>query len=285
MTIETAPAHDSIPQLTDQYHKGRKFYTLTSGVLLAWTLVGIELAKEPLESLKVSLKNPDVTPIILVLLVLYFAYRTSVEWYQSDARRRNLRASQLDFTVTNILGIISISVYSFQEVSAVNVGAYFARYTALAIPSAIYLFVVVMSSYYIGRLLVWSVLTPPRAQRNRWCYYRLPMLWTERTERLFRSPRILGYEISIPNSGFVGNFYFGLNFSSWLIVYPFVMVFILYAGFVNPYLIGLASPLTTSFAIVAGCLLAWFARYWKYDLIINPGVRFYLGLSNEITNY
>ena len=95
MTGKTAPAPDSIPHLTDQYYKGRKFYTLSSGVLLAWTLVGLELAKEPLESLKTSLKNPDVAPIILVLLVPYFAYRTSVEWYQSDARRRNLRASRL----------------------------------------------------------------------------------------------------------------------------------------------------------------------------------------------
>ena len=74
-------------------------------------------------------------------------------------------------------------------------------------------------------------------------------------------------------------------FTSWFILYPLAMVLIIYTGFVNPYLIELASPLTISFAIVAGCLLAWVARYWKYDLVINPGVHFYLGLSNEITNY
>jgi hypothetical protein len=292
MTKETTPAQDApIEQLSDHYHKGRKFYTLSSGLLLAWTLVGIEIEKAPIESLNVSLKNPDVTPIILVLLVLYFAYRTVVEWYQSDARRRRLPASRWDFAGANALGVISLAVYSFQEISSVNVGEYLSRVIPLAIPNLLYSISDLIFSYYIARLVIWSFLTPPKSQTEAWFYNRFPLLWTERTSRIpmllfpkFMS-KFIAYDVSIESTGFVGRVLFTINFAWLVILLPILSIVLLYNGLVNEFFTQVQSQWLTSLWLILGCICAWFVRYWRYDLIINPSIRRQLGLHDRVTDY
>lgn len=281
MTNHDSPAHDSIPQLTDQYHKGRKFYVLSSGVLLAWTLVGIELAKEPLESLKISLRNPEVAPVILVLLVLYFAYRTSVEWFQSDPRRRAFRASRTDFTITNILGVISVSVYSFQEISAINVGAYFAKSTAQV---AVHIFGLGAGAYYVGRLLVWSFLTPPKTESNTWFYYRLPMLWRNRPDPRHPDPSVLGSGNPPQHIKILRDTSHAVRLVFCVILFP-VSIIAMVSGIIPADHTLPGSPLTNYFLFVAACLFAWVPRYWKYDGVINPLLRDFLDLPDETTNY
>jgi len=49
-------------------------------LLLAWIFVGIQVdARNPVANFSVSLATPDMVPIILTALVLYFATRTCVE--------------------------------------------------------------------------------------------------------------------------------------------------------------------------------------------------------------
>jgi len=104
------------PPLSDQYHKGRKGYALFSGLLLAWVLAGIQVdVRNPVANISVSLATPDMVPIILTVLVLYFAFRTYVEWYQCDDRRRALMPSRIDFVASHIIGISSIFTYGIQQ--------------------------------------------------------------------------------------------------------------------------------------------------------------------------
>lgn len=104
--IDQAPP----PYLSDEYHKARKQYAFFSGLLIAWTLIGIEVAEDVrlIENVNLKLRTPDVFPLILFTMVLYFAYRTAIEWYQCDAKRRHLIASIIDFRVANALGVLSI---------------------------------------------------------------------------------------------------------------------------------------------------------------------------------
>src|SRR5690242_5559555 len=104
---------EGIPQLTDHYHQARKQYTLVSGVLLAYVLIGIALPEDGklIPNASIALKNPNALPIIFLTLLIYFAYRVTIEWNQCDERRRALTVSRIDFLVVHALGLLSIGAY------------------------------------------------------------------------------------------------------------------------------------------------------------------------------
>lgn len=114
---EVKPSVDSrttIPPLQEQYHKARKLYGLFSGLLMVWSLVGVRIEQAPIESLKVTLLNPEAVPVMLFFLVLYFAFRLTIEWYQCELNRRTIFASRVDFISAHCIGVISALLYSFQ---------------------------------------------------------------------------------------------------------------------------------------------------------------------------
>ena len=102
-----------ISPLTEHYHKARKQYTLVSGILLAYVLIGIGLPEDGrlLPNTSVSLKNPNALPIIFLTLLIYFAYRVTIEWNQCDERRRAMTVSRVDFLVAHVLGLCSVAAY------------------------------------------------------------------------------------------------------------------------------------------------------------------------------
>lgn len=103
-----------VPELNESYHKARKSYGLFSVLLFLWELVGIELTEAPIENMNITFKSPQAAPFILIVLVTYFGYRFTVEWYQTDPRRRNARPSQIDFFVAHCIGVLSILFYTVQ---------------------------------------------------------------------------------------------------------------------------------------------------------------------------
>lgn len=100
---------------SSSYDTARRSYGVATALLLAWALVGIELDKTPLESVKVTLKSPQAAPYVFIAAVLYFAFRFTVEWYQSDHGRRALQASRIDFGVAHALGGLAIAVFIGQK--------------------------------------------------------------------------------------------------------------------------------------------------------------------------
>jgi hypothetical protein len=110
--VEHSP---QIPPLPDSYRKAHRDYVLSSAILLAWALVGIEIKETPLQNVNIALKSPAAIPYILVVLVLYFSYRTVIEWLQCDSQTRSVKAARFDFNLSHIIGVSSLLVFAIQE--------------------------------------------------------------------------------------------------------------------------------------------------------------------------
>src|SRR5215470_10836100 len=82
--------------LTSEYHRARKQLMLWAGILFIWELVGIDLekAKEAggnAGAIITAIKSPQAVPWALLILVAYFLFKTSIEWFQCSGLRRALR--------------------------------------------------------------------------------------------------------------------------------------------------------------------------------------------------
>ena len=58
--------------------------------------------------------------MVLVALVLYFAFRMTIEWYQADEKRRDLLSSRLDLAVAHTLGLTAILLFTVQSMLTVQ---------------------------------------------------------------------------------------------------------------------------------------------------------------------
>ena len=108
-------AGPSPPPLTDAYQKARRQYGLFSALLIVWELIGIEVPKVPVAGLNITLKSPEAAPFVLIALIGYFAFRITIEWYQSIKQRRSMRASRVDFLVAHGLGASALLLYVIQR--------------------------------------------------------------------------------------------------------------------------------------------------------------------------
>jgi hypothetical protein len=104
------------PVMTDAYHKARRSYGLFSGLLIAWELIGVEVKEAPFQNYNILLKSPNATPYVLIILVAYFAFRLSIEWYHCHPARRTLKQSRIDLLVAHSIGFISIALYAIQRI-------------------------------------------------------------------------------------------------------------------------------------------------------------------------
>ncbi len=104
----------SPPEFSASYDKARKAYSLSSALLLAWALIGIDVDDKPIESLKVTFKSPQAVPYVLIALVIYFGSRFTVEWYQADEGRRARRPSRIDFALAHLIGTAGVVLYIVQ---------------------------------------------------------------------------------------------------------------------------------------------------------------------------
>src|SRR6185503_11456949 len=115
------PQRDPHP-LSTEYHKSRKQLMLWASLLFVWELVGIDLekAKEAggnAGAIITAIKSPQAIPWVLLILVIYFVFKTTVEWYQNNAVRRSLRASRVDFISGWIVALIAVGLYIAQTLS------------------------------------------------------------------------------------------------------------------------------------------------------------------------
>ncbi|WP_455389036.1 hypothetical protein [Petrachloros mirabilis] len=112
------------PQLSDQYYQARKVYVLVCGLLLTCVLVGLGLPEDgrvmPYSS--IVLKNPSALPLIFLTLLIYSAYRITIEWNQCDERRRAMKVSRIDFLVSHALGLFSVAAYLIDQALEVGLG-------------------------------------------------------------------------------------------------------------------------------------------------------------------
>jgi len=112
--------------LTPEYHKARKQLMLWAAILFIWELVGIDLEKAQetggnAGALIKSIKSPQAVPWVLLILVAYFLFKTTVEWHQCSVARRNLRVSIIDFSSAWIVSLLAYALYIGQTISRVQI--------------------------------------------------------------------------------------------------------------------------------------------------------------------
>jgi hypothetical protein len=95
---------------------------LWSAILFIWELVGIDLdtAKdEPgnVGAIVKSLKSRQAVPWVLLILVVYFLFKCSIEWAQCHPERRKLRFARIDFVSAWIVSMVAIALYIGQTIS------------------------------------------------------------------------------------------------------------------------------------------------------------------------
>jgi lipid-A-disaccharide synthase-like uncharacterized protein len=111
-------------------------------LLLAGTIVGVDIEKSPFENIKVTILNPEALPVILFLLVLYFAFRVTVEWFQCNSYRRSFLASLVDFWAAHILGIAATLIYSIQQAARFRIADFFINLPLVGLIPATVLFAI-----------------------------------------------------------------------------------------------------------------------------------------------
>jgi hypothetical protein len=100
------------PALPESYQKANRNYVAMSALLASWELIGIQL--ETKERWGIVLKSPSAVPLVLLVLVLYYAYKLKIEWLQCSPERRQNPAARLDYHVAHTIGIAAISILLVQ---------------------------------------------------------------------------------------------------------------------------------------------------------------------------
>jgi hypothetical protein len=129
---------DSVsPHPTESYHKARRLFALLSGILLAWEYVGIRVgqqnaggngisgqppvapdAKLPIFDMPMTFEHPEVIPSVILILVMYFGIRYTIEWLASTGKERGRVAWIADRVIAYMIGVLAISVFALQRMSA-----------------------------------------------------------------------------------------------------------------------------------------------------------------------
>ena len=99
---------------------------LWAGILFIWELVGIDLEKAKEAGGNVgaiigAIKSPQAVPWALLILVGYFLFKVTVEWYQSSRARRQMRVARIDFSSSWVVALIAYVLYFGQAISRVQV--------------------------------------------------------------------------------------------------------------------------------------------------------------------
>lgn len=111
--------------LSSEYHKAHKQVMLWATILFIWELVGVDLnmAKDAggnVGPIVTALKSPQAVPWVLMILVIYFLFKCSIEWGQCHLDRRKVRLAKADFFSAWVVAIAAIALYVGQAVSRVQ---------------------------------------------------------------------------------------------------------------------------------------------------------------------
>jgi len=105
---------EAFSQVSTAYQKAHKTYVLSSALLASWELIGITLDTQT--KWGITLKSPNAIPLILTSLMVYFGYKTTIEWYQCVEARNTNRPAQIDFRVTHFIAGGSLAVVLVQSI-------------------------------------------------------------------------------------------------------------------------------------------------------------------------
>jgi len=138
---EQSPEEKGSSLLSEYYYKAHRSYMIASGLLLSWSLIGLEIKQKPIDSYNVIIKSTNAFPIIIAIVTIYFAYKITIEWFQCSKVTRKKIPSKIDFLVAQLIGTTSITIYTYQTITEKQlidlIPSYFFLYLVLLIFSII----------------------------------------------------------------------------------------------------------------------------------------------------
>jgi hypothetical protein len=155
--------------LSPEYHKAHKQLMLWASILFIWELVGIDLEKAKESGGNVgaiisAIRSPQAVPWALMILIAYFMFKTTVEWYQCSSKRRLLRAARIDFAMAWLVPITAYALYAFQAIRHVQVADVVQRRGAFAAS--------LFAGFVVGCVLTWVLWTIATNNRARDMLFR-----------------------------------------------------------------------------------------------------------------
>lgn len=145
---------NTIPLLSEGYNKAHRAYMVVSALLLAWELVGITVEKQPLKNYNISLKSPEAFPLILVVLVLYFMFKITVEWHLIDENKRASVPAGIDFYSAQTIGVVSLVLYAYQQASKIQIVNILPESSMVNLLVSFFIIIAIYTSMYVGRRLI-----------------------------------------------------------------------------------------------------------------------------------
>ena len=158
------------PPLSAEYHKARRQLMLWSGLLFAWALVGVDLEKLAkaggnIGAFVSSVKSPQAIPWVIVILILYFFFRVTIEWKQSADARRGTRTSRVDFGVAWSVALAANLLYfgqllaKVQFIDLIKTGAMHPLTFAMLISAMGMVFILLLSDNHLWVSVSFPLLT------------------------------------------------------------------------------------------------------------------------------
>ncbi len=111
--------------LSSEYHKARKQLMLWAGILFIWEFVGIDLEKAKESggnagAIISAIKSPQAVPWVLLILVVYFAFKLRIEWRQCNKLRRDVAEAKQDCYSAWAFAVVACLLYFGQTISRVQ---------------------------------------------------------------------------------------------------------------------------------------------------------------------
>ena len=131
--------------MTNSYQNARKLLILFSAILIAWEYVGIEIGssvKLPPVGTDINIHNPEIVPSLIFIMVLYFAFRYTVEWWLIPLNERLLVPLVVDRIVTYLVGLASIVVYVFQRTSEFRLAEHLSPEAVMAVGITLFILLI-----------------------------------------------------------------------------------------------------------------------------------------------
>jgi len=111
-------------ELSEQYYKSRKQLMLYSGLFFVYEFIGVKVPAKPLPNSDIEVLSPQAVPIVLLLLVAYFLYRTFIGWHLSSKVIRKMKISNWDFYPSIVIATISIILFVYQSITEIQIADY-----------------------------------------------------------------------------------------------------------------------------------------------------------------
>lgn len=105
-----------VPSMSPEYHRARRFFVLFSAILFFWEFVGIQVGKKgKIFDFEIDVLNPEVIPAVIVGLVVYFAFRITIEWKQSPRQRVAKRITKIDILTSYGIAFSALLLFTIQQ--------------------------------------------------------------------------------------------------------------------------------------------------------------------------